>query len=484
MPHKSLCEYEVTCVVSCQHKASADVWTSSAIFISPLLVLAPACILQTSDSEILASDIGSHFKFQLLICSDEGTLITAEADHITSWKCLELATVVDKLFSNDIQLDLFDTPSEETLAIDLISKFLLLQVPEKYRSPRFLCLKEVGKVRSYAQLLTCSTPFGSHGNIKCFYNSWNCGIVSKDIGQGVAFLSDVACVPGGQGGLAYLEDMMVPVGIVIYPAVWRLGSSTGLSIIAGLSAVVNSLQAHLIEVNITYPQITNLVTNTVSSLVAPSNAHSRTVRIRTNNLWGSGILLSNAYVLTCSHVVNDISMNILLVECHNKQLTATLVYKSDNIENFDVAILKLSTCLDGIKVISSVQQATAGMAVVAEGYGLFSCGTTPIISSGVIAKVYTVEAYSCNLVTTCRVHAGASGGPVMDKYGRIVAMIIANMYDYTNQTEYNNISLAISFYTLYPAISKLYKTDSASYFKCLEKGFDKLVVNGALQSKL
>ena len=480
-------EQEVTCVVTCRSSPNdADVVSSSAIFLTPSYVLAPGCLLgNISADEVCDLRSASTATFEVTVAkADSSSMQTIKAECISTWKCKKLMDVINKLFSHDVQPYSSKTSSEERFHVDLISTFLLLKLNSPLNDA--LCLKDLKEMRELSaasDLLVCSTPFGG-SHVNSFYNSWTSGIVSKVIESGVAFLSDASCVPGGQGGLVYLKGSMAPAGVVLYPVVWRVDESTGLSLIGSINVIIeslfNNIKGDLLD------ELTNSGLKTIDSQSVKDgsiSSSSRIIRVRYGRSWGSGILLSDTYVLTCAHIFNGRSGS-LSVEFQSEHLSATIVFRSAAENRLDVAILKLTEKLDGIDILLSIPMIRVGVEVTARGYGIFRHEPVVNVSSGIIAKCHSINSCAYTLVTTCKVHPGSSGGAITDKSGNILAMITSNTYDATNKIVYNDVSLGLSLEILYPSIVRLCCLDDLNGFKKLEEYLKGITVSSLLHSKL
>lgn len=460
-------EHEFTCVVVCRSNSNlADTISSSGIFLSPTYVLAPGCLLGCSTT----SQPVSSTEFEVIVRKlDSESTRNMDANYITHWECAKLSTKVKKLFAADIK----PHPAEdEAIDIDIISTFILLELTGSFKSSHYLLQnKKVAELSLGAEVLVCSTPFGSN-HVSEFYNSWNYGIVSKVIDKGVVHLTDVACAPGGQGGLVFTKENMIPAGIVIHPVIWRMEECTSLSITAALWNVLDNLFIHLQSVDIDIIELTEYLQVRAMHMSPathlPNVTSNRIVRVRNGRSWGSGILVSETFAITCCHVIKGHSSNSITVHSPTKQLRATVIFESAADDIFDLAVLKLPESMHELEILPAVSRAYVGTAITAQAYGLFQRETIPNVSLGIIAKVCTTDDYDCKLVTTCKVHPGSSGGGIIDESGRIIGMITANTCDKVKNIVYSNISLVLPLHLLYPAIVTLCSSGDIRGFKDVE----------------
>lgn len=116
----------------------------------------------------------------------------------------------------------------------------------------------------------------------------------------------------------------------------------------------------------------------------------------------------------------------------------------------DVAILKLRESLDGLQAIQpEMGIPSAGSTAVVIGHGLFGprLELQPSVSAGVVARVVmapsggtgggnffterrtgtsSMPTHPVLLQTTAAVHAGGSGGAVVNKFGRLIGLVTSN----------------------------------------------------------
>lgn len=471
---EDLQHHQLTCVVVCttNSKEEDDV-SSSAIFLSSTLVLAPGCLLANLEKDRSTPTAKS---FKILLKQDETSPFhELKVKAVTTLRTPRLVDAIDKLFSSSNIC--FTTPNEDALEVNLLSTFILLQTSVEeasFRSLKSYCV--LPKLFAGTQILLLSTPFGS-SHLESFYNCWNSGVVSKVIDdEHVLYLSNISCVPGMQGGLVFDKKSMKPAAIALHPVIWKNNEPTGLSIIVSLNIVLEAFAIH-------YKQNFN---SDIDILCIPLHRqpnmpmqkyHNRLARVRTENSWGTGILLSDLYVLTCLHVIKG--HEHITVEFEGCSLKPTIAYQSDS-DLFDVAVLKLQHSISKVGILSKVLPVLAGKCVEAVGFCVFERGYIPTVTSGIISKVHTYGHFSCHLITTCKVNPGASGGALINTDGQIIAMITANVHDTTNKVIHSDTSFCLSLHILYAAVQRLCCTGNMDGFKDLEM---KLSANNVLLAK-
>lgn len=486
---KDLAQHEVTCVVQYNpHDPALSPVSCSAVHLSPSYVLAPGCLLGYSKGK-LRIELDGEFMVQSAAKATHRELIELKADFVTSWCCKELSKVINTLFSSsDISTS---RSSDESTSIEFdtasLSTFVLLQIddPSVGKEQTLQKYSHIPTPSSPEEIIVCSTPFGS-SHLTSFYNSWSAGIISKCVDQhsGV-FMTDVSCVPGSQGGLVYMRKSMSPAAIILHPVIWKADECTGLSLIASLNGIVKSLREHLnMEGMILTPNI--MEEHYENAIYEPQHENfisERLVRVRIGGTWGSGILISGQYVLTCAHVVQGHKNRKINVMKKDQSLSCKVIYESIAIDKLDVAILELEHTVSHIPILQVPSSAKVGLPVLCSGYGIFENGTYCINTAGIVASIMRYQSCDHWLVTTCKVNSGSSGGIVTDTVGQPIGMIMANTYDETNQMTYSNVSIVLSLHILYDSLIEMCTENSVKGFinlerlLCTDKGF-------SLQAKL
>ena len=473
--------HEITCVVEHIPLTNPDnSVSSSAIWLSPSYILAPGCLLgySTDFSTVIgSSDEVNAIKgsFHLMASAENQSIHKHQLELVTHWQCSMLADTIDTLFSRSNLAQCSSRESESEVNHGFLSLFLLLRIVKGsfYHYSLQQLDKRIDQLDVGDAVMICSTPFGST-HVSAFENSWSTGIVSSciNISSGT-FLCDASCIPGSQGGLVFNKLSMSPAAVVIHPVVWKNNECTGLSLIASLQAILKSLQDHisLTDLSLT-EQITALSScDTVPPTPQPrTNSTERLVRVKSNGAWGSGIILSQCFVLTCAHVVKGSNSHRITVTLPDgKVIPCVIIYASTIDKKFDVAVLQLNEILQETPIIGSPPAVHIGDQVTSHGYGIFEKGTGGVMTMGTVAKVHAYNNKAFSLVITSRVSCGSSGGTVTNSSGEIVGMIIANTYDATNDISYSELSFGLSLELIYDAIENLCVTLSTEKFRMLER---------------
>ncbi|KAJ8958668.1 hypothetical protein NQ318_016393 [Aromia moschata] len=296
-------------------------------------------------------------------------------------------------------------------------------------------------------LFVRTVPFGNRD----FIDSCTKGIVSNILGQDSCFiLSDCPTTPGAEGSPVYLlnsnqASTELPVGIVLVSVSWWKGEWVGLTLIVD----VKSILLELIDV----PIRTLNVKNKNSKIIATTEFSL--VQIYSGNNWGTAILLDaeKGIFITNSHVIES---NQVRCFYKDKSWTATLIYKAQEPNALDIALIKSNTSLQDLPLRSitiSRKIYKLGDIVYSAGFSLFSkeCRPTPTLTKGCISQL------SPSMVkTTCSIHPGASGGAILDDDGLLVGVIVCNIKFHESGTAviYPRVNAAVPYSAVADTISK------------------------------
>lgn len=484
MLSRDLSGYEATCVII-HHTNSPDEQDStscSAIFLSPTHILAPGCLLNFDDQ----NGFNANGNFEVIIKNNSGNLERLKADVVTSWKCHPLFKSLNDLFSTS-SITPNSVDDSGVVDINSLSTFIILKIaPCCHCHNTLKCINSIEDPRTGAEVMVCSTPFGSNYS-DSFFNSWIAGSVSKCVeAECGLYLCDLTCVPGMQGGVVFLRKSMTIVGMVIHPVIWRPDECTGLSLIVSFTTIISSLQLSCSDLNKTLSP-TSLKTLSNVNFASPDTRSPcfRLVRLKVGATWGSGIIISPLYILTCAHVLDGHHHStVVWVKAYQGDFRATVAYKSSNKDSFDVAVLRLDAKLPNMKVISPALTTKVGMEVIAQGFGIFEQGRSAIITKGIVMNLSLSGKYLHTIITSCKVHSGSSGGLFLDTSGGMIGMITSNVYDQINKLGYTHIGMGLSLDIMHSQIKLLDKEDNFSGFSALETELTKNHENCFMKSKL
>jgi S1-C subfamily serine protease len=139
------------------------------------------------------------------------------------------------------------------------------------------------------------------------------------------------------------------------------------------------------------------------------------VTIRTESGLGSGFIVSpTGYVVTSAHVV-DRSTHVKVTLASGRELDGTVVRRH---ASTDVALVQLEDGMYPAAPLGSSTWLKAGASVFAIGSPLGRQGT---VTRGIVSAVRVEEGRRL-IQSDATVHAGSSGGPLLDERGRVVAI--------------------------------------------------------------
>ncbi|XP_033752155.1 LOW QUALITY PROTEIN: peroxisomal leader peptide-processing protease-like [Pecten maximus] len=325
-----------------------------------------------------------------------------------------------------------------------------------------------------------STPFGSVSP-EIFFNSRSQGIISNLAGKNnILILTDARCIPGAEGGALYFcaGKQRVLTGIMIATLCWKNNEWVGLSLAASLSEVLDCLHGLPLKLsNNTYQAINrHNIRWTASKVIKSIQANTPLISVSGN--WGSGVCVGDnkrgdRIILTCSHVIGkgDPTSVEVLYKGVKTSHQADVVYRVPMGQQFDVGILleRRSTTLQPCIEIRKKKTPRQGEVVFVIGHALFGRGydIEPTVTKGIVSKVIRVRNHPVMIQTTCAVHAGASGGAVVDTEGRLVGLVVCNARDTATGASYPHINMSVPIATISPVLDSYMESGDKSVLRSL-----------------
>uniref|UniRef100_A0A8B9CWW5 Peroxisomal leader peptide-processing protease n=1 Tax=Anser brachyrhynchus TaxID=132585 RepID=A0A8B9CWW5_9AVES len=261
-----------------------------------------------------------------------------------------------------------------------------------------------GDLRKGAALLACGSPFGA----LCpdlFLNTLSGGVLSNAAGEGNALLlTDARCLPGTQGGAVLVGPAPSRPRVVAVIAATSCGAGgPGLALLCSLHAVLRSSRGLL-------RQLGEPPAPPAPLAAVPGAAPLGCVAlVESGGAWGSGTLLAPRLLLTCRHVLQAAQPTTKTPPA--TVLQARPVFATAEASPFDVAVLELQERAPGFQPPRLASAFQPGEAVLALGFGALGRACGPSVTGGVLSAV--VGAPPVMLQSTCAVHAGSSGGPLL-----------------------------------------------------------------------
>lgn len=303
-----------------------------------------------------------------------------------------------------------------------------------------------------------SSPFGSLVP-GVFLNSLSSGIISN-VGNTAAdiMLTDARCIMGSEGApvFAVIEGMKHLCGMVISPFCWRGGEWLGLTLLASINQILQTLLFFLNSREDTQDEevrqfdsrdkamgIKNLEHLVKSTLPRERKLHEDIV-ISHQDKWkyshciprkeflkpeyanyldrsvvavccgggyGSGIVVNTSpgVILTCAHVTHPATKgDVRVILSDGRSLQGQVVHQTrpstlnkqsgqgnQDCSVWDVAVVVTTSPLPSALPLAS-DLPPKGLPVIVAGYGVFSpnCVPTPTLSQGVVSKVISFAAHT------------------------------------------------------------------------------------------
>ncbi|XP_077287137.1 peroxisomal leader peptide-processing protease [Arctopsyche grandis] len=376
------------------------------------------------------------------------------------WQCPLLKHAIDKIMSSwtlgnkDENIE-----KQDDSAKSLFSVLTLIDIGANKTSKADIekCLFELYQLTAKnppirgQELQLESTPFGN----EVFINTKTNGVICNCVGlENCVVLCDASSTLRCEGGPAFMLHDGVLFGMIVNSLSWWRGEWVGLTLIACLAPI---LHHHLFTEK--YDSSLNLYTSPtylgISNLL--DVVDSTIVQIECGPSWGSGIALSNGFILTCSHVVKNNNLYDVIVYYNGHKSKANVLFKSSDHKAYDLSLLRLlskNTFLRLARFAST--PAIKGEVVVAVGYPYFSQSVVkdlkPTITRG---QINNVTPYS--IQTSCSVQSGCSGGAIMRFYKEIgseiilcevLGVIVCNAKDENLNVSYPNVNMSIPIHLI------------------------------------
>jgi S1-C subfamily serine protease len=153
------------------------------------------------------------------------------------------------------------------------------------------------------------------------------------------------------------------------------------------------------------------------------------VFVRNERGFGSGFFVSaSGLVLTNAHVVGAAS-SVAVVLHDGRQLGARVVERAA--ANVDLALLQVPVARVPHLVLAGFEQLRVGSWVAAVGHGRGGIWTFNV---GMVSNIYPSGAERPVFQTQIPLNPGSSGGPIVDRLGRVVGIVTAGL---TNSNSIN-----------------------------------------------
>ncbi|NXH09343.1 TYSD1 protease, partial [Bucco capensis] len=331
-----------------------------------------------------------------------------------------------------------------------------------------------GCLRKGEGLLVCGSPFGA----LCpdlFLNTLSRGVVSNLAGEENALvLTDARCLPGTEGGGAFLPSPTGPrlVAIIAASFCWKGAEWVGLTLLCSLAAILRSSTGVLSEAGLVVPPVPGLVAAVQAG--AKQDCLGWAVLVECGVTWGSGVLLAPQLLLTCRHVVEATSpLRVTLGPGPGRAATILgghVVFATEESSPYDVAVVELEESMPGFVPPCLADTFLPGEEVSVVGFGALGRACGPSVTAGVLSAVVVVAGQPVMLQTTCAVHGGSSGGPLISsRSGCLLGIVASNTRDTGAGATYPHLNFCIPITVLQPPVASYRRTGDPAAFTVLNQ---------------
>ncbi|XP_075010248.1 peroxisomal leader peptide-processing protease isoform X1 [Calonectris borealis] len=331
-----------------------------------------------------------------------------------------------------------------------------------------------GCLRKGEGLLACGSPFGA----LCpdlFLNTLSRGVVSNMAGEENALiLTDARCLPGTEGGGAFLPSPAGSrlVAVIAASFCWKGAEWVGLTLLCSLAAILRSSAAVLDDAGVVVPPVPGRVAAVQAR--GGQDPLGWAALVECGAAWGSGVLLAPRLLLTCRHVV-EAGAPLRVTPAPGPGgaaavLGGRVVFATEESSPFDVAVVELEESVPGFVPLRLADTFLPGEEVSVVGFGALGRACGPSVTAGVLSAVVAVAGRPVMLQTTCAVHGGSSGGPlVSSRSGRLLGIVASNTRDTSAGATYPHLNFCVPVTVLQPPIARYRRTGDPSAFAVLNR---------------
>ncbi|NXU21049.1 TYSD1 protease, partial [Pardalotus punctatus] len=372
-----------------------------------------------------------------------------------------------------------------------------LDAPEGGWAPR----ASAGCLRKGQALLACGSPFGDLCP-ELFLNTLSRGVVSNLVGEENALvLTDARCLPGTEGGAAFVPSPDGPrvVAVIVSSFCWKGAEWVGLTLLCSLAAILRSSAGVLGEAGVVVPPVPAWVAAVPAS--SGRDPMGWTALVECGATWGSGVLLAPRMLLTCRHVVEARApLRVTPAGGPGRDaavLGGRVVFATEESSPFDVAVVELEESVPGFvppcladtflpgeqwrdtgcwgrgwitPLRPPPASPTPGEEVSMVGFGALGRVCGPSVTAGILSAVLAVAGHPVMLQTTCAVHGGSSGGPLISsRSGSLMGIVTSNTRDTSAGATYPHLNFCIPITVLQPLIARYRCTGDPDAFAGLNR---------------
>ncbi|NWS60533.1 TYSD1 protease, partial [Chunga burmeisteri] len=343
-----------------------------------------------------------------------------------------------------------------------------------------------GCLRKGEGLVACGSPFGAFCP-DLFLNTLSRGVVSNLAGEENALiLTDARCLPGTEGGGAFLPSPAGPrlVAVIAASFCWKGVEWVGLTLLCSLAAILRSSADVLDEAGVVVPPVPGRVAAVQAG--GGQDPLGWTALVECGAAWGSGVLLGPRLLLTCRHVVEaGAPLHVTPAPGPGRAaavLGGRVVFATEESSPFDVAVVELEKSVPGFVPPLLADTFLPGEEVSVVGFGALGRACGPSVTVGILSAVVAVAGRPVMLQTTCAVHGGSSGGPlVSSRSGRLLGIVASNTRDTGVGATYPHLNFCIPITVLQPLITHYRRTGNPAAFAELNRAGEEVQAAWRLQ---
>ncbi|XP_058666268.1 peroxisomal leader peptide-processing protease [Ammospiza caudacuta] len=346
-----------------------------------------------------------------------------------------------------------------------------------------------GCLRKGQALLACGSPFGDLCP-ELFLNTLSRGVVSNLAGEENALvLTDARCLPGTEGGAAFVPSPAGPLAVAVIAAslCWKGAEWVGLTLLCSLAAILRCSAAVLGEAGVAVPPVPAWVAAVPTS--GGRDPLGWTALVECGATWGSGVLLAPRLLLTCRHVVEARApLRVTPAAGPGQDAAAVLwgrvVFATEESSPFDVAVVELEESVPGFVPPCLASTFLPGEEVTVLGFGALGRACGPSVTAGILSAVLAVAGRPVMLQTTCAVHGGSSGGPLVSSgSGSLMGIVASNTRDTGAGATYPHLNFCIPITVLQPLVARYRRTRDPAAFAGLNRAGDGVRAAWQLQQR-
>ncbi|NWV01866.1 TYSD1 protease, partial [Upupa epops] len=309
-----------------------------------------------------------------------------------------------------------------------------------------------GRLRKGDRLLAGGSPFGA----LCpdlFLNTLSQGVLSNAAGG--------AFVPAGPRLVAVIAASFC----------WKGVEWVGLTLLCSLAAILRSSARALAEAGVPLPAEPARVAAVEAA--GGWDPLGWAVLVECGPTWGSGVLLGPRLLLTCRHVVeagDPLRVTPGPGPSRVASISARVVFATEASSPFDVAVVELERSVRGFTPPQLADTFHPGEEVRVVGFGALGRACGPSVTAGILSAVVAVAGRPVMLQTTCAVHGGSSGGPLLSsRSGCLLGIVASNTRDTSVGATYPHLNFCIPVALLQPLVARYRCTGDPAAFATLNR---------------